>query len=306
MFKRLQLTDYDTLKPFFLNHRYPLCQYSLSSLIFWNNDDFPVFWEISGGNLLIKELASGKPEARLYMPVSPSYAEPEPEYLTEISQANGKSDIYYVPGAYYSSHEEDLREYFYSSTYHGYSDYVYGREDMAELKGHRYSKKRNLTAQFHRNMADRAYEISPLSGAKTGDCLTVLEKWHGYDDSRENSILLRDERKAIIFALEHFDELEMRGIIIKIDGEPVGFAAGSRLSSDTFVLNFEKAAPHIKGLYQVIDQEMARSLPEQYLKINKESDLGKEGLKKAKESYFPSEIVESRILRPKSKPEPEI
>jgi hypothetical protein len=76
-------------------------------------------------------------------------------------------------------------------------------------------------------------------------------------------------------------------VLVRVHGEICGFAFGARLSEDTFVLNFEKALDNIKGLYQFLDNELARRLPPHYVFINKESDLGKPGLIKTKESYYP-------------------
>jgi hypothetical protein len=108
------------------------------------------------------------------------------------------------------------------------------------------------------------------------------------------------ERKAIVNSLNNLAELEMSGVAVLLGGRMAGFAFGSRLTADTFTLNFEKADPAVKGLYQFLDNEACKAVPPQYTIINKENDLGLAGLKKAKESYFPLKVVKSYILTLKS------
>ncbi len=95
---------------------------------------------------------------------------------------------------------------------------------------------------------------------------------------------------------KYMDEIEFFGICVYIGGKISSFAIGSHLNTKTCVLNFEKADKNIKGLYQFTDREFAKHIPDRYLFINKESDMGKEGLKKAKLSYHPSQIIKSFVL----------
>ena len=176
-------------------------------------------------------------------------------------------------------------------------DYIYNTADLAELKGHKYSKKRNLLAQFDKQAAVYgAVKVEAITPANCCRCMTLLDEWSRDPEIGEQLDMLNCERKAILNGLKNFELLRMRGLTVSINDKISGFAFGGELSNNTFVLNFEKALENIKGLYQFLDNEFAKSLPAQYTYINKESDLGKPGLAKAKESYYPFKRVKSYTL----------
>jgi hypothetical protein len=132
-----------------------------------------------------------------------------------------------------------------------------------------------------------------LDAADTGDCLGFLEEWrcarvarHGPDPGLEDE--LRAARNAVLDA----DRLEVDGLVLRLDGRVAGLGIAARLSSDTAVLHVEKAATGVTGLYQYLDREVARHLlHRRYRWINKESDLGRPELRRAKTSARPSAMV---------------
>jgi hypothetical protein len=161
-------------------------------------------------------------------------------------------------------------------------DYVYLRSDLAELTGKIYHKKRNLVNAFI-NSYD--YEQKPLRKDNVADALIVLEKWRSgkgfegdYQASRE--------------ALELFDILGMRGCVYYVDGSPAGWCLGEPLAkARMFAVHFEKGIEDYKGIYQFINQAFAQALPSYFKSINREQDLGDEGLRQAKMTYRPNAFV---------------
>jgi len=95
--------------------------------------------------------------------------------------------------------------------------------------------------------------VEALTPANNAACLTLMDRWARDPEAGAQLDMLNCERKAIVNGLKHFDRLELNGVLVKVDGEITGFAFGSRLSGDTFVLNFEKALDNVKGLYQFLD-----------------------------------------------------
>ncbi len=298
MFNRLRPEDYPALVKYFEAHRYPLCEYSLASVIVWNRCLYEVSWKLDGDLLLLAETDLEPPAARrLLMPVPLPFRELTPQELAETARRNRHARYYYVPQDYFERHRPALEALFTAAEQPGFADYIYRTPDMAQLAGRNYAKKRNLIAQFSKQTAAlKAVTVEELTEANCAACLALLDRWAHSPETGEHLDMLNCERKAIASALKHFALLEMRGVLVTIDGEIHGFAFGSRLSGDTFVLNFEKALDNVKGLYQVLDNELAKRLPPQYAFINKESDLGKPGLAKAKESYYPDRNVKSYTL----------
>ena len=298
MFKLLTPEDYPALKKYFEGHKYPLCEYSLSSIIAWNRCLYEVSWKLDGDLLLLAETDLEPPAARrLLMPVPCPFRDVPPAELAAIAARNRHNSFYYVPQDYFEKHKAALETLFTAEEQPGFMDYLYNTSDLAGLAGHKYSKKRNLIAQFNKQAAAlRKVTVENITPANTDACLKLLDRWAHDPETGERLDMLNCERKAIVNSLKNLALLEMKGIIVMLDGEICGFALGSRLSQAVFVLNFEKALDDIKGLYQFLDKEFAARLPPAYACVNKESDLGKPGLAKAKESYYPAAKVKSYRL----------
>lgn len=168
-------------------------------------------------------------------------------------------------------------------------DYLYRRDEMERLSGRRFHRKKNLVNYF-RGHYD--YEGRPLADEYIPGALSVLERWgEGRDDPGDYG----PAREA----LERCGELHLCGGIYYVDGEPSAYTLGEELAPEVFVIHFEKAVEGVKGLYQFIFQSFASILPEKYVYINREQDLGEPGLRKAKMSYHPAGFVEKfRVARP--------
>lgn len=192
-----------------------------------------------------------------------------------LPELKDKLDTYYPHSFEYQSD----RNYF---------DYIYKRQDLAELKGKNYQPKRN-----HINKFRKAYEFSyePLTAESVSECLQFEAEWcmkHGYIEN-EN---IRHERRALTFALHHFEALGLTGAIIRSGNNLAAFTFGAPISQETFGVHYEKADIHIDGIYSAINQLFAANLPEQYIYLNREEDLGIPGLRQAKLSYHPTILLE--------------
>jgi hypothetical protein len=162
-------------------------------------------------------------------------------------------------------------------------DYLYLRTDLAELSGKKYHKKRNLVSQFNNNYTN--WEAKPLTPDLVPAAMEVLEKWReqkGFD----GDFLAASE------ALQRFKGLYQKGVIYYVEGKPAAWCLGERLARGRmFAVHFEKALEEFKGIYQFVNQNFAASLPSYYLYINREQDLGDEGLRQAKLTYRPCGFV---------------
>ncbi|MBM2838422.1 MAG: hypothetical protein HW415_1047, partial [Deltaproteobacteria bacterium] len=166
-------------------------------------------------------------------------------------------------------------------------DYLYLREELVSLPGDKFHKKRTLINAFVDNYS---YEGTPLTEERTGDALNVLEKW------REERGL--GDYSAAREALEKADELQLCGGIYYVNGQPAAYTLGEEIAGgETFVIHFEKAIGKYKGLYQFLNQSFASILPKKYRTINREQDLGDEGLRQAKVTYRPVGFVKKYRAR---------
>jgi hypothetical protein len=161
-------------------------------------------------------------------------------------------------------------------------DYLYLKTDLAELPGKKYHKKRNLVAQFIKSYA---HEEKPLTPELVPAAMEILECWGARKGIVGDYIASRE-------ALENFEELNMEGLLFYIDGKPAGWCLGEPVAlGRIFTVHFEKGLDGYKGIYQFINQAFAASLPECFTHINREQDLGDEGLRQAKMTYRPSGFI---------------
>ncbi len=161
-------------------------------------------------------------------------------------------------------------------------DYLYERSALAELSGKAYHKKRNLVNAF---LNSYSYEQKPLSRENVADAIEVLDAWReakGFDG----------DYAASREALELFEALGLRGSVYYVDGKSAGWCLGETLAKGhMFAVHFEKGVDSYKGIYQFINQAFAQSLPSSIKCVNREQDLGDEGLRQAKMTYRPAGFV---------------
>ena len=170
------------------------------------------------------------------------------------------------------------------------ANYIYLASDLATLPGRRYAKKRNLVAQFLELYP--GWEATPLDDRCGPDCRGVLLAMaHGQGVPADDPSL-KSELAALDFTMAHVRELEQDGLVIRIEGEPVAFSVFERLDAEVTAVHFEKASRAHKGLFQVVNRESARRIEASGARlVNREEDVGDEGLRQAKLSYHPLEIL---------------
>ncbi|BBJ27190.1 DUF2156 domain-containing protein [Athalassotoga saccharophila] len=167
-------------------------------------------------------------------------------------------------------------------------DYVYKAEDLINLAGRKYHSKRNHLSNF---LKMYHYQYLPMTGKDAISAVELAKKWCEEKRCKDDMNLL-DEFEATKLALENFDELELKGAMILIDGEIQAFTLGEMLNQNTFVIHIEKANKAYEGIYVAINNLFCKNNLNPGMFVNREQDLGDEGLRKAKLSYFPDHFVE--------------
>ena len=175
----------------------------------------------------------------------------------------------------------------------GSFDYVYSIDDLAELKGKKYHGKRNHLKRFSEAFPN--YTVQPIGADNISKVKQFAEDWYKTKLSENPNADFHMEQAALGKAIRDYRDLGMEGLVL-LDGEDVlAFTLASRLSEDTFDVHFEKARSDIQGAYPAINYEFARYVRDKYPNIrylDREDDMGLEGLRKAKQSYHPHHMVE--------------
>ena len=167
-------------------------------------------------------------------------------------------------------------------------DYVYSREKLAYLKGKKLHGKRNHINKFLQEHPDYVYKrIDP---SMHEECLSVYDEWKEEKNLSENAF--RNERRSVVMALENMEALGLVGGAILLEGKIKAFTIGERIRSDVQLIHIEKADADINGLFPMINQQYVLNECEDALFINREEDMGVEGMRKAKRSYRPDYMVE--------------
>lgn len=173
------------------------------------------------------------------------------------------------------------------------ADYVYDADSLRDLPGRKYGSKRNHISQFLRHHP--GYEIVPVGPENLDECRRIIEQWclarNCTCGSPESC-----ERYACNRMLDSWEQLDMQGILLCVDGRFEAFTIGEALDPETVVIRYEKANGEIHGLYAILNRDFLQNNWPGSRFVNREEDMGIEGLRKAKESYHPCRMVQKYTL----------
>lgn len=165
-------------------------------------------------------------------------------------------------------------------------DYIYLREKLETLAGKKLQSKRNLVNRFLKTYEGR-WEYVPITQENKEIAYQCHLDWCERNGDCRRDASYSGETCAIKLALAHFEALHLKGGILFLDGKGIAFTLGCRAKDDLFVVQIEKADAEIAGAYQMINQQFVKANCQDVLYINREEDLGLEGLRKVKQSYHP-------------------
>ena len=168
-------------------------------------------------------------------------------------------------------------------------DYLYTRESLATLAGKALHKKRNFANGFENSYN---WEVKPLTEQNAADAGNVLDEWHASRSENQGS-----DHEQCAAALEMLTVTNLEGLVVYVDGKPAAWSLGEYIAGGKmFLVHFEKAVDEYRGVYQFVNRATARSLPETVEFINREQDLGDEGLRQAKMTYRPAGFVKKYCI----------
>ena len=264
------------------------CEYSFANIYLWGKQNIAFlegcvafFSHFNGKTLYPYPIGSGNKKAVIEALLHDAKMRGIPCRLTGLMEQDIRDLENWFPGQFQLRNNRD----FY--------DYVYDINDLADLKGKKYQKKRNHVNRFRADHPD--YRILPLDSSTLEAAQAFTSEWFRRRmeaDPEEDFVL---EKLALEKAFRHLNELEMEGLVLTDGNRVLAVTMGSRLSADTFDIHFEKALAEVDGAYSIINCEFARYLREKYPEVrylNREDDMGLEGLRKAKLSYLPCHMVE--------------
>ena len=288
-FKNIEIEDIDIYRKFTGKTCEFSCENSFVNLLVWQCA-YKNMMAVCDGQLFIKSGNGDKESFRL--PIGGDITagiEKIKEYL------NGKyPDIWVQQGENLSLAKEYLNEKYDLTPRRDAFDYIYLQSDLAELKGKKYHSKRNHISSFSKKYNWVYEDITQDNRAEIAKC---AELWYEQNTDKED-YYLNCEKKGIETILKYMDKLSVKGGALRVDGKIVAFTLGSAINNEVFDIHIEKALKEYSEAYTVINREFAKRLSD-YKYINREDDMGLEGLRKAKLSYKPSILLEKYSCRKK-------
>lgn len=289
-FRTPQLEDKEWVSKAMLESGEMACEFCFGNLYMWSGVYHNTIAEYDG-MLLAKDVddlnrpiylypcGNGDKKAALLELMQCAKADDVPLTLYCLTEQRVQELETLFPGAFTF---EPRREYF---------DYIYDTEALANLAGRKYHGKRNHASYFKKTF-DWQYEA--ITPENLEDCYHMTVEWKKRN-AEKNPEELEGEFKAIQRGMEHFFALGFVGGLLRVDGEVVAYTFGEAMNDHLFCTHVEKAFADYRGAYPTINQEFTKNALMGYEKVNREEDTGSEGLRRAKESYYPS------ILLPKYK-----
>jgi len=286
-FSAIKLDDRRRLTDFLKRYPQPLTGYTFSTLAAWASY-FHYGSAYSGAEtLLISCVLDPDPHLHLLQPIGPISPQVSQQILKSAAELPYPLKIIGVSEAFLKENPDFARSFAFHED-RAVSNYLYKAESLAKLAGRKYSKKRNLLAQAS---GLYSWTCQQLTSALIDLCFSVLDSIVEEEHPPMEGMLAR-EVAALECTLRHFDEFGQQGILISVDGRPVAFSIYEAISPTTVAVHFERALRSYKGLYQAVNWEMAKvAVAQGFEFINREEDVGDAGLRDAKMSYHPIEII---------------
>ena len=285
-FKKVELSDREWINHRLKQAQYKSCDFSFVNNFIWRYSNHIEFADVNGFYCL----KSGVGEEQCYTyPVGEGDIKPVIEALMEdAKERNIQFRLRGIVESEVAKVEEAFPGLFHIEAPRDESDYVYKTERLTTLAGKKLHGKRNHIARFKDN-PDWQYE--DITRENIEDCKKMNDKWCAIYDC-ENDESLQLEACAVSCAFKNFFELGLIGGLIRREGEVIAYTIGEPLTDDTFVVHIEKAFPGIQGAYPMINQQFVIHNCQDYEYVNREEDMGEEGLRKAKLSYYPDLLIE--------------
>ena len=178
------------------------------------------------------------------------------------------------------------------------ADYVYEAEKLRNLSGKKYHGKKNHVNKFKKTYEN--WEYISMTGEHAEEAFQLLLKWKELNACMENHEKNAESCVASNY-LRLFDELDVCGGILRVNGQAAAFSIGEQVCDDTMVVHIEKALTEYEGAYTMINQQFVEHECQHVTYVNREEDTGDEGLRKAKLSYRPVFMVEKGTVKRKKK-----
>lgn len=288
-FKKFTFEDFGIIKKYLENSDMLSCENSVLNLALWQ-EAYNNMYAISDGQLILKSGIGDETYFRLPfgddfelgLKLIKDYCKPElPRFFCIQGEKFDKFAREYSDEYILTESRDDF-------------DYIYSSEDLSSLTGKKYQSKRNHISAFTRKNNWHYESINSNNAQSVKSCAV---KWYDENDYLNDKYLVV-ERQGVLNILSNWNDFDIKGGAIFVDDNVVAFTIGSEISSNTFDVHIEKALRDYSTAYSVINNRFVKNELLDYKYINREDDMGIEGLRKAKLSYKPKILLKKYVCMP--------
>lgn len=284
-FKPLTLDDKDFFDTYLKPYNFLTCEYSFTNLFIWRkaldiqyaiyknaviikkkdfSDNYHFMQPIGYNKENLKEIVDLLIDYKNNNSINYLFKDCETPFIEDLKAIYGEKFNY----------EEDRNNF----------DYIYESSKLISLSGKKLHSKKNHYNHFVKNYN---YRIAPINEENIDDCMKAACKWCYKNDCRG---YLRYELKSIQELLLNNHKLDFVGMAVYVDNVVSAFTIGEKMNDNMAIIHIEKADTDINGLYAFTNKTFVETYFKDIPYINREQDLGIEGLRKAKLSYHPFKL----------------
>ena len=289
-FRKPTLEDREWVEPLLHREGIPLCAYNFTNLFCWQ-DTYGTEIARDLDRVLVRFRHSGLGLAYLW-PTGKGNPLPSLDFLAEDAHNQGQPLRFLGLSLYHRNWLEDCWPHRFTFTEMRDSfDYQYAIDRLADLPGKKLQAKRNHINRLNDNYPD--WDFAPFTDADAQACLDMARLWQQEALARSSEEELKKEEESLTLAIRHREALGLEGVVLRYGDEILGFTLGSPLTDTIFDVHFEKARADIQGAFPAVNRSFARYLRDKYPDLrylDREEDMGIEGLRKAKLSYGPDHL----------------
>ncbi len=284
-FRPIELSDKELIERYTFGSGVCNCDLSFANIYLWRAT-YHSAWALIEGFLVIRFRIGGGEELGYMQPIAQGGAQDFSSIIPHLAQdAHSHGQRLRIIGITQSGMEALNRSHPHSFALYSdrnSEDYIYLREELELLSGRRFQPKRNHINQFQK-LYQHSYH--PLTQEYISGCRELCHQWQ--QQHTDSDATVSAEAMAIDAAFENFEALGLQGGVITIEDKVVAFTYGSAINDDTFCTHIEKCDTSYTGIYSAINKLFTQSLPPNFTHINREEDMGIEGLRHSKLSYHP-------------------